>query len=150
MNRFLADISVRSNPTKCLFWLYKTWHVWDQSVQQTFCLILQTKSLLTQVLDKLRRYERETKNLDMLLTPECLATIACFDHALARPGGAMLLNGACGVGRRTALTLVAYAQHLDIMSPACTVGFGVKQFRTFLKACFCSMALYSAVPVVKF
>ena len=70
----------------------------------------------------------------MLLVPESLAVIARFDRALARPGGALLLCGLCGVGRRTAITLVVAAQHFELLSPACGVGFGERQFRAFLKA----------------
>ena len=73
------------------------------------------------------------RSLDLQLTGDTLATIAHFDAALAKPGGALLLIGLCGVGRRAAVELVAYMHLLTVMSPACTVGFGPRQFRAFLK-----------------
>ena len=45
-------------------------------------------------------FEREFKELHMLLFPEVLHRIAHFDRVLSIPGGALLLCGSSGVGRR--------------------------------------------------
>jgi dynein heavy chain 2, cytosolic len=88
---------------------------------------------IMQVAENIRCYERENKALHIQLTPDTLRTIAQFDAALSQPGGSLLLVGSCGIGRRAAVELVAYIHHLVILTPACAVTYGVRQFRGFLK-----------------
>lgn len=85
------------------------------------------------VADKLKQFEREQKDLKLLLFPEVLHRIACLDRALSMPGGSMLLCGRAGVGRRSAATLVAYIHHLELFSPAITANYDIKAFRNDLK-----------------
>eukprot|EP00899_Mesostigma_viride_P029629 jgi/Mesvir1/9851/Mv22388-RA.1 len=83
---------------------------------------------------KLQAYERENKDLNMLLFPEILERIAKFDRVLSQPGGSLLLNGMSGVGRRTTALLVAHMHRMDAFSPNMTMHYNLKAFQTDLKA----------------
>mmetsp|Transcript_17017 Transcript_17017/g.54247 ORF Transcript_17017/g.54247 Transcript_17017/m.54247 type:complete len:3325 (+) Transcript_17017:156-10130(+) len=79
------------------------------------------------------QYERENKELNILLFPEILDRLARFDRVLSTPGGSMLLNGRSGVGRRTGVTLAAYMLRMELVSPNMTRQYGIKEFRADLK-----------------
>ena len=68
----------------------------------------------------LQGYEREFKELKLMLFPEVLERVARFDRVLSQPGGALLLVGASGVGRRSLMLLLAYMHNMDFMSPKMT------------------------------
>jgi hypothetical protein len=68
----------------------------------------------------LQNFEREHKELNMLLFPEVLERVARFDRVLARPGGSLLLCGPSGTGRRSCMTLMAYMHHMEFFSPKMT------------------------------
>jgi dynein heavy chain 2 len=78
-------------------------------------------------------YEREEKELDMLLFPEVLDQLAQIDRALSAPGGSLLLVGRAGVGRRNAVTLVSHMRGIRYHSPAVTRGYNIQQFYADLK-----------------
>lgn len=52
------------------------------------------------------------------ITLQALERITALDRCLSVPGGAVLLYGPCGSGRRSLLQLVAHAQGLRFWSPA--------------------------------
>lgn len=81
----------------------------------------------------LHNYERENKNLRMLLFPEILDHIAYEDRVLSRPGGSLLLVGDSGVGRRTATQLVCFIHRMTFCSPNITLSYDQKSFRSELK-----------------
>ncbi len=72
------------------------------------------------VAEKLKGYEREHKELHMLLFPEVLERLARFDRVLSRPGGSLLLAGPSGTGRRSCALLMAYMHHLELFTPKMT------------------------------
>lgn len=78
-------------------------------------------------------YERENRDLNMLLFPEILDHIAYEDRVLSRPGGSLLLVGDSGVGRRTSVTLVAHLQHLEFVSPNVTATYTDALWKNELK-----------------
>jgi P-loop containing dynein motor region D4 len=86
-----------------------------------------------QVGERLQRFEREERHLQLHVTPDSVQAIASIDAALARPGGSVLLLGPCGVGRRAALSLVAHSQQMQVYSPPHALGASVRAFRIFLK-----------------
>ena len=43
-----------------------------------------------------------------------LQRLAQLDRVLSKPGGAALLCGPTGVGRKSALALVAYMHHMEV------------------------------------
>ena len=73
-------------------------------------------------------YEREERDLNMLLFPEILEHIAHIDRMLSSPAGHMLLVGRCGVGRRNAATIAAYMLGYEFHTPAISREYGPKQF----------------------
>lgn len=85
------------------------------------------------VAEKLKIFEREHKQLDLVLLPEVLDRIARFDHVLSRPGGSMILTGACGIGRKACVALVAHMHRMCIHSPRIPRGYCIQDFRENLK-----------------
>jgi len=84
-------------------------------------------------------YERENRQLNILLFNETLEYIARIDRMLSSHGGHMLLVGRSGVGRRNAVSIVAFMLGYEIISPSISRGYGAKQFMIDLK-----VALYNA------
>ena len=85
------------------------------------------------VASKLMGFEREFKELHMLLFPEVLERLAHFDRVLSLPGGSLLLCGSSGVGRRSSMLLMAYMHHMEFFTPKMTRNYDVKAFRNDLK-----------------
>ena len=84
--------------------------------------------------DLLMRYEREFKQLGILLFPDVVQRIARIERALSGPGGCLLLCGPSGVGRRSCVTLVAYALRMELVTLKMTRGYDLKALRADLKA----------------
>jgi dynein heavy chain 2 len=81
------------------------------------------------VRSKLLSYEREVKELNILLFPEVLERVARFNRVLSQPGGHLLLAGRSGVGRRSTATLVAFMHHMEFFSPKMTLSYDERAFR---------------------
>ena len=91
------------------------------------------KAFEEHVRGKLLMYEREVKELNILLFPEVLERVARFNRVLSQPGGHLLLAGRSGVGRRTTASLVAYMHDMDFFSPKMTLSYDERAFRGDLK-----------------
>jgi dynein heavy chain 2, cytosolic len=78
-------------------------------------------------------YEREEKDLNMLLFPEILENITHIDRTLSSFRGHLLLVGRAGVGRRNATTIVSYMLGHEFYSPAISRDYGPKQFSIDVK-----------------
>lgn len=76
---------------------------------------------------------RENRELDILVFKEVLDNVACVDRVLTSPGGSLLLAGQSGVGRRTAVTVVAHMHQMQLFTPKISRSYGDKQFRSDLK-----------------
>ncbi|KXZ45909.1 DHC7 protein [Gonium pectorale] len=85
------------------------------------------------VAEKLKGYEREHKELNLLLFPEVLERVARFDRVLSQPGGSLLLCGNSGVGRRSLMLLLAYMHNMEFYTPKMTKSYDLKSFRNDLK-----------------
>lgn len=72
------------------------------------------------VAEKLKSFEREFKELNMMLFPEVLERLARFDRVLSTPGGSLMLCGSSGVGRRSCMLLMAYMHHMEFFTPKMT------------------------------
>eukprot|EP01049_Picozoa_sp_SAG25_P002666 SAG25_NODE_143_length_14049_cov_6.050817_1_plen_2680_part_10 len=83
---------------------------------------------------KLIMYERECKELGLVLFPDVLQRIARIDNVISEEGGHLLLAGRAGVGRRSCLTLACYLLRVDLLSPNMTRGYGIRHFREELKS----------------
>ncbi|KAL4105900.1 hypothetical protein PRIC1_003955 [Phytophthora ramorum] len=79
-------------------------------------------------------YEREEKDLHMLLFDEILEHLTIIERVLSEPGGSMLLVGNSGVGRRSAATLISYMLNYTMFSPSITRNYDAGSFRTDLKS----------------
>ena len=77
---------------------------------------------------------REYIDLEVLLFHEVLDHMARIDRVLTTPRGSLLLSGRSGVGRRTALSLVAHLHQMDVFTPHISRGYGLKQFKNDLKS----------------
>ncbi|RHY58768.1 hypothetical protein DYB34_000770 [Aphanomyces astaci] len=78
-------------------------------------------------------YEREEKELHMLLFDEILDHVAMVDRILSEAGGSMLLIGQSGVGRRTATTLIAHMLGYKLFTPNLTRNYTASGFKADLK-----------------
>lgn len=76
---------------------------------------------------------RENRDLDILIFREVLDNIARVDRVLTLPGGSLLMAGRSGVGRRTAVLLVAHMHQMHLFSPKVSRAYGMKQFKNDLK-----------------
>ncbi|XP_022324921.2 cytoplasmic dynein 2 heavy chain 1-like isoform X2 [Crassostrea virginica] len=89
---------------------------------------------LTAVVERgLKLYSRENRDLDILIFREVLDNMARVDRVLTLPGGSLLLAGRSGVGRRTAVLLVAHMHQMHLFSPKVSRAYGMKQFKNDLK-----------------
>lgn len=79
-------------------------------------------------------YEREEKDLHMLLFDEILSHLATVERILSEPGGSMLLVGSSGVGRRSATTLIAYMLGYTLFAPSLTRHYDAASFKADLKS----------------
>eukprot|EP00605_Chrysophyceae_sp_TOSAG23-4_P002934 GSChrysophyteH1.ASY1.ANO1.3229.1 assembled CDS len=73
-------------------------------------------------------YEREERDINMLLFQESLEHVARMDRILSSFRGHLLLVGRCGVGRRNAATLASYMLGYEFYTPAVSRDYGPKQF----------------------
>ncbi|KAK3100036.1 hypothetical protein FSP39_013759 [Pinctada imbricata] len=89
---------------------------------------------LQSVVEKgLKIYSRENRDLDILIFKEVLDNIARVDRVLTLPGGSLLLAGRSGVGRRTAVTLVAHMHQMNLFTPKVHRNYSMKHFKNDLK-----------------
>ena len=76
---------------------------------------------------------RDNRDLDILVFKEVLENMARVDRVLTLPGGSILMAGRSGVGRRTAVTIVAHMHMMTLLTPKIGRGYGIKQFKNDLK-----------------
>ena len=77
---------------------------------------------------------REHCQLDIYLFHEVLDHIARVDRVLTSPGGSLLLSGQSGVGRHSAVHLVAFMHQLDVATPHVSRSYSLKHFKNDLKS----------------
>ena len=77
---------------------------------------------------------REHIELDIFLFREVLEHMVRVDRVLTSPGGSLLLSGQSGVGRRTAVRLVAHMHQLQITTPHISRSYTLKTFKNDLKS----------------
>ncbi|KAL0018230.1 hypothetical protein WJX79_009392, partial [Trebouxia sp. C0005] len=86
------------------------------------------------VTEKVTAFEREQRELSMVLFGQALERLAQLDRVVSKPGGAALICGQAGVGRKSALALVAYMHHMEVFCPSMPRGYNLQSFRNDLKA----------------
>ena len=85
---------------------------------------------------------REHIELDIFLFHEVLDHMSRVDRVLTCPGGSLLLSGQSGVGRRTAVKLVAHMHHLELVTPHISRSYTLKHFKNDLKTVSWSFTAY--------
>ena len=78
-------------------------------------------------------FEREEKELHMLLFSEILDHLARVERVLSQDGGHLLLVGRGGVGRRSAVTLICYMHRYQLETCKVTKDYNLSQFKSDLK-----------------
>ena len=79
-------------------------------------------------------YEREERDLSMLLFSETLEHISRIDRVLSSFGGHLLLVGRSGVGRRNATVVASYMLGYEQITPLISRDYGYKQFAIDVKS----------------
>jgi dynein heavy chain 2, cytosolic len=79
------------------------------------------------------RYRAEHRDTDVFMFREILDAIVRCDRVLTMPGGSLLLAGRSGVGRRTAVGIVASMNNMKLFSPNVSRTYELKQFKNDLK-----------------
>ncbi|UJR10563.1 hypothetical protein I4U23_014763 [Adineta vaga] len=79
------------------------------------------------------RYRSDYRDTDVFIFREILDAIVRCDRVLTTPGGSLLLAGRSGVGRRTAVGIVASMNNMKLFSPKVSRAYGIKQFKNDLK-----------------
>ncbi|KAJ3344816.1 Cytoplasmic dynein 2 heavy chain 1 [Entophlyctis luteolus] len=78
-------------------------------------------------------YERDFRDLGLILFPEAVENLAKVERTLSQPGGSMLLVGRPGVNRRSNALIVAYMLRMTVFTPNVTRKFNTKTFFTLMK-----------------
>lgn len=78
-------------------------------------------------------YEREERDLNMLLFSETLEHVARIDRVISSNNGHLLLVGKSGVGRRNAVTVATYVLGYQFFTPMISRDYGPKQFSADIK-----------------
>lgn len=78
-------------------------------------------------------YNRDHKELDLLLFWEVCDFVSRVDRVLSRPGGSLLLAGRSGVGRHTAACLVSHMHGYALFTLKICRGYTLKHFSNDLK-----------------
>ncbi len=79
------------------------------------------------------RYRSDYRDTDVFIFGEIINAIVRCDRVLTTPGGSLLLAGRSGVGRRTAVGIVASMNNMKLFSPKVSRSYGIKQFKNDLK-----------------
>ncbi|CAF0769940.1 unnamed protein product [Adineta steineri] len=94
---------------------------------------LSIKDLKPNVERGIGRYRAEYRDIDVFLFREILDAIVRCDRVLTTPGGSLLLAGRSGIGRHTAIGIVASMNNMKLFSPKVSRTYGIKQFKNDLK-----------------
>ena len=91
----------------------------------------------TLIQEGMKSYEREVKELGILLFDEVLENMAKIDRVLSSSQkNDLFLIGKAGVGRRSMLNLVASMQNMQIFSPLIGKSYSIKEWNRDLKYLF--------------
>jgi dynein heavy chain 2 len=90
----------------------------------------------SQVSKSLNSYSREFKDMNIFLFPEALDGIARIERVLSQKGGSLLLAGRNGMGRRSAVILIAHMLGFHFFSPQVSRQYNIKSFQNDLKQIF--------------
>jgi dynein heavy chain 2 len=93
-----------------------------------------SKKTMLDIIEQARKgYAREVAELDVLMFDEMVDRLVGIDRALSKPGGALLLAGRSGTGRRALVSLCAHMLRLETTSLKITRGYSLKSFKMDIK-----------------
>lgn len=97
----------------------------------------------------LKQLSRESsiRASEIVLFPDYLDLLTRIDRVLTRHAGSLLLAGRCGIGRRSALRLVAFLHQLPVFTLRVGQGYTTRHFTCDLKAA-CQSAGIDAVSTI--
>ncbi len=75
----------------------------------------------------------DIREIDLIVFNEVLEMMSQVDRIISSPGGSLLMVGRSGVGRRSAVSVVANMHQMQVFTPKVSAGYGLKQFRNDLK-----------------
>ncbi|KAJ3088912.1 Cytoplasmic dynein 2 heavy chain 1 [Quaeritorhiza haematococci] len=78
-------------------------------------------------------FERDIKELNLILFPESLDHLARVERVLCQPGASMLLAGRPGVGRSSAVEIISHMLGLKVYSLRVGRNYNIKSFSVDLK-----------------
>ena len=81
---------------------------------------------------------------------EVLDHVARVDRVLTSPSGSLLLSGQSGVGRRSAVRLVAHMHQLEVVTPHVSRTYTLKHFKNDLKNVSCNSRAHAYLLRVAF
>lgn len=96
--------------------------------------ILSTSDFQDIIAKGVKTYKRDVREIDILIFEEVLEYMARVDRILTRPGGSVLMAGSTGVGRRTAVSVVANMHRMTVFTPKVSRQYGLKQFKIDIKS----------------
>ncbi|CAH8626081.1 unnamed protein product [Dicrocoelium dendriticum] len=111
-----------------------------------FLALSSVKELVDRALNQLSR-EQDPNASNFVLFPEFLDLICRVDQALTRPAGSLLLAGRSGIGRRSAVKVVAHLHQLTTHHLRFSRDSDLRQFFTDIKTA-CQVAGIDAQPTL--
>eukprot|EP01116_Phalansterium_solitarium_P024802 TRINITY_DN91_c0_g1_i1.p1 TRINITY_DN91_c0_g1~~TRINITY_DN91_c0_g1_i1.p1 ORF type:complete len:4098 (+),score=2051.07 TRINITY_DN91_c0_g1_i1:208-12501(+) len=105
----------------------------DEKTKQRLLRKTNANDLKEVVTKGLTVFERDVKELHILLFNDILDHICRVDRVLNQKGGSILMVGKAGVGRRSALELAAHMLNIPLFTPAVSRNYAEKNFRADLK-----------------
>jgi len=79
-------------------------------------------------------FGRENRTLTIVITSEVLENVAYMDRILSSPASSLFLAGRAGVGRKTAVSIVAALHGANIVSLKIGRNYNLKSFKNDIKA----------------
>ncbi|KAH3756292.1 cytoplasmic dynein 2 heavy chain 1 [Pelomyxa schiedti] len=110
---------------------FTTWS--EQPSHSTLLDRTPRKQVLSRIAKELSLFEREMRDLNIVLFMEILDHMARLDRVLSLPGGSILLVGKSGVGRGSAVSLVAFINRYRLITPSISPQYGLKHFHSDIK-----------------
>lgn len=94
---------------------------------------LEKPDLEQTIRDTIKSYEREFKELDIILIDEMLDKFAQLERSLSQNGGHVLLAGRSGTSRSTTCKLISHMLDLVFETPKVTREYTLNDFKKYLK-----------------
>eukprot|EP01028_Stygiella_incarcerata_P004192 TRINITY_DN1890_c0_g1_i5.p1 TRINITY_DN1890_c0_g1~~TRINITY_DN1890_c0_g1_i5.p1 ORF type:complete len:4092 (-),score=1034.80 TRINITY_DN1890_c0_g1_i5:737-12970(-) len=92
-----------------------------------------SEDYITMLSESLRLYQRETKDLRVVLFREVLELVEKMDRVLCMKGGSLFLVGNSGSSRRSMISLLCHIHRMELLTLSLTRDYGTREFKMDLK-----------------